>query len=59
MENIDFKEYFISLLKKSEIKVENEKIGKMMEFLELLYKKNQVMNLTAIRDKKGMWKNIL
>ena len=54
MENIDFKEYFISLLEKSEIKVENEKIEKMMEFLELLYKKNQVMNLTAIRDKKGM-----
>ena len=54
MENIDFKEYFISLLKKSEIKVKNEKIEKMMEFLELLYKKNQVMNLTAIRDKKGM-----
>jgi len=54
LENIDFKEYFISLLKKSEIKVKNEKIEKMMEFLELLYKKNQVMNLTAIRDKKGM-----
>ena len=54
MENIDFKEYFISLLEKSEIKVENEKIEKMMEFLELLYKKNQVMNLTAIRDKKGI-----
>ena len=54
MENIDFKEYFISLLEKSEIKVENEKIEKMMKFLELLYKKNQVINLTAIRDKKGM-----
>ena len=26
MENIGFKEYFISLLEKSEIKVENEKI---------------------------------
>ena len=40
LENIDFKEYFISLLEKSEIKVENEKIGKMMKFLELLYKKS-------------------
>ena len=35
LENIDFKEYFISLLEKSEIKVENEKMEKMMEFLEL------------------------
>ena len=26
----------------------------MLDFLELLYEKNQVMNLTAIRDKEGM-----
>jgi len=26
----------------------------MLNFLELLYEKNQVMNLTAIRDKEGM-----
>ena len=26
----------------------------MLKFLELLYEKNKVMNLTAIRDKKGM-----
>ena len=53
-ENIDLKKYFLNLLEKSEIKVENKKIEKMLEFLELLYNKNQVMNLTAIRDKKGM-----
>ena len=53
-QNIDLKKYFLNLLEKSKIKVENKKIEKMLEFLELLYKKNQVMNLTAIRDKKGM-----
>ena len=36
MENIDFKEYFISLLKKSEIKVENEKIGIFKDSLDFL-----------------------
>jgi len=41
LENIDFKEYFISLLEKSEIKVPDEKITQMLKFLELLYKKNQ------------------
>ena len=32
----------------------DETKGKMLNFLELLYEKNQVMNLTAIRDKEGM-----
>ena len=32
----------------------DEAKGKMLDFLELLYEKNQVMNLTAIRDKEGM-----
>ena len=36
LENIDFKEYFISLLKKSEIKVENEKIGIFKDSLDFL-----------------------
>lgn len=58
MENIneenDLREYLLNSLLKSEIKVEDKKITQMLEFLELLYKKNQVMNLTAIRDKKGM-----
>lgn len=51
-ENI--KDYFGNLLLKSGISVENDKIDKMEKFLELLYEKNKVMNLTAIRDKKGM-----
>ena len=58
MENInkknDLKEYFLNLLSKSEIEIEEQKLTQMLKFLELLYKKNQVMNLTAIRDKKGM-----
>ena len=53
-ENIDLKKYVFNLLERSEIKVENKKIEKMLKFLELLHNKNQVMNLTAIRDKKGM-----
>ena len=58
MENINeeanLREYFLNLLSKSEIKVPDEKITQMLKFLELLYNKNQIMNLTAIRDKKGM-----
>ena len=53
-EKIDLKEYFLNLLTKSEIEVKDSKITQMLKFLELLYKKNQVMNLTAIRDQKGM-----
>ena len=53
-EENDLREYLLNSLLKSEIKVEDKKITQMLEFLELLYKKNQVMNLTAIRDKKGM-----
>ena len=48
------KKYFEELLTKSSIEVNDEAKGKMLDFLELLYEKNQVMNLTAIRDKKGM-----
>ena len=58
MENINeeanLREYFLKLLSKSEIKVSDEKITQMLKFLEFLYNKNQIMNLTAIRDKKGM-----
>ena len=58
MENInektDFREYFLYLLSKSDIEIEDSKITQMLKFLELLYQKNQVVNLTAIRDKKGM-----
>ena len=58
MENInektDFREDFLYLLSKSDIEIEDSKITQMLKFLELLYKKNQVVNLTAIRDKKGM-----
>ena len=48
------KKYFEELLIKSSIEVNDETKGKMLNFLELLYEKNQVMNLTAIRDKEGM-----
>lgn len=48
------KKYFEELLIKSSIEVNDEAKGKMLDFLELLYEKNQVMNLTAIRDKEGM-----
>ena len=52
--DIDIKEYFEGLLLKSGFSVDNEKKEKMLKFLELIYEKNKVMNLTAIRDKKGM-----
>jgi 16S rRNA methyltransferase gidB len=48
------KKYFEELLIKSSIEVNDEAKGKMLNFLELLYEKNQVINLTAIRDKEGM-----
>ena len=48
------KKYFEELLTKSSIEVNDEAKGKMLDCLELLYEKNQVMNLTAIRDKEGM-----
>lgn len=48
------KEYFNNTLQKSEIKISEEKKEKLLNYLELLYEKNQVMNLTAIRDKEGM-----
>lgn len=48
------KKYFEELLTKSSIEVNDEAKGKMLNFLEMLYEKNQVMNLTAIRDKEGM-----
>lgn len=48
------KKYFEELLTKSSIEVNDEAKGKMLNFLELLYEKNQVMNLTAIRDKEGI-----
>jgi len=53
-EEANLREYFLNLLSKSEIKVPDEKITQMLKFLELLYNKNQIMNLTAIREKKGM-----
>ena len=48
------KEYFSNILQKSKIEVSEEKKEKLLNYLELLYEKNQVMNLTAIRDKEGM-----
>ena len=48
------KEYFSNIFQKSKIEVSEEKKENLLNYLELLYEKNQVMNLTAIRDKKGM-----
>ena len=53
----EIRSYFNELLLKSEISVDEEKKEKMLGFLELLHEKNKVMNLTAIRDKKGMAEN--
>jgi len=50
----EIRNYFNELLLKSGISVDEEKKEKMLGFLELLHEKNKVMNLTAIRDKKGM-----
>jgi len=50
----EIRNYFNELLLKSEISVDEEKKKKMLGFLGLLHEKNKVMNLTAIRDKKGM-----
>ncbi len=46
--------YFENLLNKSDIILEKDKLEKMVVYLEMLHEKNKVMNLTAIRDKKGM-----
>ena len=58
MENVKINEetgkYMKRLLTESEIEVEEEKLCKMLHFLELLYERNKVMNLTAIRDREGM-----
>jgi len=53
----EIRSYFNELLLKSEISADEEKKEKMLGFLELLHEKNKVMNLTAIRDKKGMAEN--
>ena len=50
----EIRNYFNELLLKSEISVDEEKKEKMLGFLELMHEKNKIMNLTAIRDKKGM-----
>ncbi|MBF4806603.1 MAG: 16S rRNA (guanine(527)-N(7))-methyltransferase RsmG, partial [Pseudoleptotrichia goodfellowii] len=48
----EIKDHFENLLAETEIEAEEDKIEKMLRFLEFLYEKNKVMNLTAIRDKK-------
>lgn len=48
----EIKDHFENLLAKAEIEAGKQKIEKMLQFSELLYEKNKVMNLTAIRDKK-------
>ena len=48
----DIKNYFEKLLLKVKIEIDDEKKEKMLKFLYILYEKNKVMNLTAIREKK-------
>lgn len=48
------KMYFKTLLKISNINISEEKIDKLMSFLDLLVEKNKVMNLTAIREEKDI-----
>ncbi|CAM3087672.1 16S rRNA (guanine(527)-N(7))-methyltransferase RsmG [Streptobacillus ratti] len=48
------KEYFVNLLKLSNIDICEDKIDKLVMYLDLLIEKNKVMNLTAIRDSKDM-----
>lgn len=48
------KEYFKELLNKSNISLEDDTINNLMIYMELLYEKNQYINLTAIRDKEGI-----
>ncbi len=52
--NGDTGKYFEELLDKSGIRLESGKLKKMMTYLTMLYEKNKVINLTAIRDKEGM-----
>ena len=52
--NGDTGKYFEELLDKSGIRLESGKLKKMMTYLTMLYEKNKVINLTAIRDKGGM-----
>ena len=52
--NGDTGKYFEELLDKSGIGLESGKLKKMMTYLTMLYEKNKVINLTAIRDKEGM-----
>ena len=52
--NGDTGKYFEELLNKSRIGLESEKLKKMLTYLTMLYEKNKVINLTAIRDKEGM-----
>lgn len=46
------KDYFKSLLEKSNIKLEDSTINKLVNYLHLMVEKNKVLNLTAIREEK-------
>lgn len=57
------KKHFENLLEKSNLinkfnvengKINDDRIEKMLKYLDLLYEKNKITNLTAIRDKEGM-----
>ena len=45
------KDYFLELLKKSSIVLEDEVIDKLLKYMNIVYEKNKVINLTAIREK--------
>ena len=50
----DEKEYFIGMLSETGIILNDVIIDKLLSYMNLLYEKNKVMNLTAIRDKKDI-----
>ncbi len=51
---IDEKEYFIDMLSKIGVVLNDVIIDNLLCYMNLLYEKNKVMNLTAIREKKDI-----
>ncbi len=54
MNEKETKELFVNILQKSNIDLSDNKIEKLLIYLEFLYEKSKVMNLTANRDKEGI-----
>ena len=45
------KDYFLELLKKNSIVLEDQVVDRLLKYMNIVYEKNKVMNLTAIREK--------